>query len=361
MSREQKIADIRQKWGKRLLILAHHYQRDEIVAVSDLQGDSFQLSKLASENEDAEAILFCGVHFMAETADILVNNPAKLAKRDGKRIPVLIPDPTAGCGLADMADIDQLAALWQRLEKVGIAEEVTPVTYVNSAASLKDFCGTRGGAVCTSANAEKVVRWALDQKPRLLFAPDQYLGRNTANALGIDEQSILLLSHEDPPTDAQLAAAKVLLWPGYCPVHLNFLPEQLEAGRKKYPDAKIIVHPECPPEVVALADIAGSTSVIIREIEKSPPGSVWIAGTEQHLVERLAANFPDKTILLPEATEPPASELPFVCESMAQTRLPHVAQVLEQLDAGTPTNIITVPTDQVGGALLALERMLENS
>jgi len=356
------IAQIRDKWGEKLLILAHHYQRDEIVEVADLLGDSFQLSKMAAENEEAEAIVFCGVHFMAETADILVNNPARLEKRNGKRVPVIIPDATAGCALADMADIEQLNALWKRLERLGIAEEITPVTYINSAASLKSFCGVRGGAVCTSSNAEKVVRWALEKKPRLLFAPDQYLGRNTADALDIPPEEILLLptDAQNEVKDEQLMRAKVLLWPGYCPVHLDVQPEQLLASRKKYPNAWVIVHPECTPQVVAIAEMAGSTSVIIEQIAESPAGSVWMVGTERHLVERLAARFPGKTILLPES--PPQSEnpQPFVCETMAQTRLSHLEKALTDLDEGNPSNVITVADEEVSGALLALERMLQN-
>ncbi len=263
----RRIEALREQLGKELLILGHHYQQDEVIALSDLRGDSYQLSKLAAEHTQCRAIVFCGVHFMAETADVLANQPERMAQRGGQRIPVVLPDLSAGCSMADMARIEQVEACWAELATVIDVDDVMPVTYVNSAASLKAFCGRRGGIVCTSANAAAVLQWAFARRRRVLFFPDQHLGRNTALAMGVAAEQMPVW---DPREDAlggntrqAIADSRVVLWKGHCSVHQLFLPAHVDQFRQRHPGIKILVHPECMREVVERADFIGSTGRII--------------------------------------------------------------------------------------------------
>ena len=352
-----RIAQVRETLGEKLLILAHHYQRDEIVAQSDLRGDSFKLSKLAAENTVCEAIVFCGVHFMAETADILANQASHVASRGG-RIPVILPDPTAGCTLADMAVIDEVEAAWHELGQSIDTSEITPITYVNSAASLKAFCGRHGGAVCTSSNAEKVLSWAFSERPRVLFFPDQHLGRNTAKRMGIPIDEMMLWNPRETPlgghTPEQAERTKVFLWKGWCDVHQKFSPEHVEAIRALQPGVRVIVHPECQMSVVDAADDSGSTAKIIEVVEASPAGSVWAVGTERRLVERLAAANPDKEVLV-------LADVDCLCPSMSQIELPHLAWALENLADGKPSGVIEVEQSDATDSLKSLQKMLDVS
>ena len=352
----RRIQAVRDQLGPKLVILGHHYQQDEVIALSDLRGDSFQLSKLAAANETCEAIVFCGVHFMAETADILANRPERLTQRDGRRIPVVLPDLEAGCSMADMADEDQVEACWEQLGEVIDTNEVTPVTYVNSSAALKAFCGRHGGIVCTSSNARTVLDWAMAQRPRVLFFPDQHLGRNTALAMGISPEAMPLWNPAAETlggnTPEQIRNGKVYLWQGYCSVHQMFQPEHIERFRKEIPDAKIIVHPECMREVVDRADLSGSTGKILNEVEAAPAGSKWVIGTELHLVNRLKQEHPEQEIHF-------LGPIVCLCSTMARIDLPNLCRAVENLAAGTPLNIIRVDDDTARDALTALERMLE--
>jgi len=353
---QARIQAVRTQMGDRLLILGHHYQQDEVIALSDLRGDSYQLSKLAAESRDCRAIAFCGVHFMAETADILVNRPERLDERDGLRVPVVLPDMAAGCSMADMAMLDQVEDCWAQLGEVIDTEDVTPVTYINSAASLKAFCGRHGGIVCTSSNAAAVLDWAFARTGRVLFFPDQHLGRNTAKAMGVPLDAMPVW---DPyaeefggSTEAQLLASKVLLWKGHCSVHQMFRPEHVAAFRQKYPDVKILVHPECTMEVVDLAEISGSTGAIIRAVEAAPPGARWAIGTELHLVNRLKQEHPEQQISF-------LSPVLCMCATMYRIDLAHLCWSLENLAAGTPVNVIEVDPETAHWSLVALERMLK--
>ena len=280
----ERIAAVRAKLGPELVILGHHYQQDEVIAQSDLRGDSYKLSQLAAENEQCRWIVFCGVHFMAETADILANRPEQLAARDGRRVDVVLPDMAAGCSMADMAEIDQVEAAWDELGEVIELDDITPVTYINSAASLKAFCGKHGGIVCTSSNAKAVLQWALARTRRVLFFPDQHLGRNTARKLGIGLEAMPVWNpfadEFGGNTEQQLKDSKVLLWQGHCSVHQMFRTEHVDMFRDKYPGIKILVHPECPMEVFDMADEYGSTGAIIQAVEQAPNGSKWAIGTE---------------------------------------------------------------------------------
>jgi len=351
-----RIQAVRQRMGPELLILGHHYQRDDVIALTDLRGDSYQLSKQAAENQQCRAIIFCGVHFMAETADILVNRPERLAQRGGVRVPVVLPDLEAGCSLADMARLDQVETCWAELGELFGPEQVMPVTYVNSAADLKAFCGRHGGIVCTSANARPVLEWAFARRPKVLFFPDQHLGRNTALRMGLRTEEMAVwnpqagrLGGNEPD---RLRQARLILWKGFCCVHQAFLPEHVMEFRRLYPGIKVVVHPECMKEVVALADEVGSTSRIIRLVEESPPGTRWAIGTEIHLVNRLAQEHPEQQIYF---------LAPFVrmCRTMYRIDLPHLCWAAENLADGTPVNVIRVPDPIAQDALLALERMLQ--
>lgn len=352
----RRIQKVREEMGPRLLILGHHYQQDEVIALSDLRGDSYKLSELAAADERCEAIAFCGVHFMAETADILANRPQRLAARQGHRVAVVLPDLAAGCSLADLADIDQVEDCWEQLGEVIDVEDVMPITYVNSAATLKAFCGRHGGIVCTSANAEAALRWAFARRRRVLFFPDQHLGRNTARAMGIPLAEMPVWDPADDElggnTEEALRHSRVLLWKGHCSVHQMFRPEHVEHFRQRCPGVKILVHPECMMEVVDEADVVGSTGKIIRAVEESPPGTTWAIGTELHLVHRLKQEHPEQQIHF-------LSPLVCMCATMFRIDLPHLCWSLENLAAGTPVNVIRVEEQTARWALVALERMLD--
>ena len=338
-----RVAGLKAALGDQLVILGHHYQRDEVIAFADYQGDSLQLARDASQT-DARFIVFCGVHFMAETAAIL-------SKPDQH---VVSPDPSAGCCLADAASLDEVEAAWDLLgAAVGDADaEFTPVTYVNSAADLKAFCGQHGGLVCTSSNAEKALRWALGRHPRTFFFPDQHLGRNTARRLGIGLEEMLLWNIHYPPDPAAIRAARVILWPGACNVHQRFRPEHVQAVRQLFPGIQVLVHPECKMEVVDLADDVGSTSYIIRQVEAAAPGAQWAIGTESRLVERLQHRHPEQRVVS-------LADVPPFCRTMAQITLWNLGQVLAALGRGEIANEITVDPETTRHARMALQRMLD--
>jgi quinolinate synthase len=342
---EKRIVLAKEKLGDSLLILGHHYQQDEVIRFADLRGDSFKLSKLAAESTTCRYIVFCGVHFMAETADILSR----------QEVQVYLPDLAAGCSMADMADLDSVEAAWRDLAEVIDVDDLMPVTYVNSSADLKAFCGRHGGIVCTSSNARAVLDWAFARRKRVLFFPDQHLGRNTARRMGIELGEMALWDPREPSggnAPEQLVSSRVVLWKGHCSVHQMFKANHIEQFRRRFPDCKILVHPECMLHVVDAADLVGSTEFIIKTIEKAPPGSTWGVGTELHLVNRLAQEHPDKCIHF-------LSPMVCMCATMFRIDMPHLAWCLENLDRGTPVNRIKVPTETAQWAKLALERMLE--
>jgi quinolinate synthase len=350
-----RIQAVRDAMGPSLLILGHHYQQDEVIALSDLRGDSYQLSQMAAQSRDCRAIAFCGVHFMAETADILANTPERLAERGGERVPVVLPDMAAGCSMADMAAREQVDGCWEELAEVIDTEDITPVTYINSAASLKAFCGRHGGIVCTSSNARAVLEWAFQRTKRVLFFPDQHLGRNTAKAMGVplDQMPVWDPGQElGGNTEEALRGSKVLLWKGHCSVHQMFRPEHIAQLREKHPGIKVLVHPECTMEVVDLADVKGSTGKIIREVESAPAGTKWAIGTELHLVNRLKQEHPEQEIHF-------LSPVVCMCATMYRIDLAHLCWSLENLQAGTPVNVIEVDPETTRWALVALARMLE--
>ncbi|MCC7083503.1 MAG: quinolinate synthase NadA [Pirellulales bacterium] len=354
----RRIGAVRAQMGSRLLILGHHYQQDEVIALSDLQGDSYQLSRMAADNRDCRNIAFCGVHFMAETADIVANRPEKLTERNGERVTVILPDIAAGCSMADMAAIDQVECCWEELGEVIDTDDITPVTYINSGAALKAFCGRHGGIVCTSSNAAAVLKWAFDRTSRVLFFPDQHLGRNTAKATGIPLSQISVWNpHASELGGNTVEAVKhstVLLWQGHCSVHAMFRPEHVDAFRAKYPGIKVLVHPECAMEVVDLSDVNGSTSKIIKTVEAAEPGTKWAIGTELHLVNRLKHRHPEQDIHF-------LSPVVCMCATMYRIDLAHLCWSLENLAAGTPVNVIEVEPETAHHALVALERMLSVS
>jgi len=351
-----RIEKVRAEMGPRLLILGHHYQRDEVVGLSDLRGDSYQLSEQAATSADCESIVFCGVHFMAETADVLANRPERLAQRAGRRIPVILPDLGAGCSLADMAEIDQVEDCWEQLGEVIDTDDLMPITYVNSAASLKAFCGRRGGIVCTSANAGKALEWAFARRGRVLFFPDQHLGRNTARTMGIPLAEMCVWNPRDRElgglAEETVRRSRVILWRGHCSVHQMFLAQHVEQFREKYPGIKILVHPECMMEVVDRADEVGSTGKIIRAVREAPPGTRWAVGTELHLVQRLKHEHPEQEIHF-------LSPVVCMCATMYRIDLAHLCWSVENLAAGTPVNVIEVEPETARWALEALKRMLE--
>jgi quinolinate synthase len=343
---QSRILAAKAELGDELVILGHHYQRDDVLQFADLRGDSLQLARGAASCQQARYIVFCGVHFMAETAAILAQ-PEQT---------VLLPDLEAGCFLADMADPPTVEQAWAQLaQTMDVEREVMPITYVNSSAELKAFCGQYGGAVCTSSNAQAVLKWALDQRPRALFFPDQHLGRNTAKGMGVPLDEMLLWDPRSPwgghDPDA-LRRARVFLWRGWCNVHQRFLPEHVTGWRERVPDIRIIVHPECTMQVVDMADEVGSTSRIIRRVEESPPGTKWAIGTEANLVNRLKNEHPDKFV----ASLSPA---PTYCRTMNLITPEKVARVLEGITGGELVNPVTVPTRVAHLARLALQRMLE--
>jgi quinolinate synthase len=350
----QRIREAKQKLGSRLLILGHHYQQDEVIEHADLRGDSLQLSQMAAER-DCDYIVFCGVHFMAETADIVANRPEKLAARNGKRVIVVLPDMAAGCSMADMAGIEQVENAWDDLGQVIDNKDITPVTYINSAASLKAFCGKHGGIVCTSSNAEQVIRWAFERTSRVFFFPDQHLGRNTSLKMGITNDQMPVWdpyaeSNGGNSADA-IRNSKVVLWKGHCSVHQMFRKEHVDAFRQRIPGIKILVHPECPQEVNDIADLSGSTGYIIRTVKSAPAGSKWAIGTELHLVNRLKKEHPEQEIHF-------LSPVMCMCATMYRIDLAHLCWSLENLVAGVPVNVIEVDPDTSRWSLVALERML---
>lgn len=351
-----RIQTVRQRLGAELLILGHHYQQDEVIALSDLRGDSYQLSQQAAASRACRWIVFCGVHFMAETADILANRPEKLVERGGERVGVILPDLAAGCSMADMAAIEQVEAAWDDLGTVIDTGELIPVTYINSAASLKAFCGRHGGIVCTSSNARAVLEWAFRRGRRVFFFPDQHLGRNTALGMGI---SIHQMPVWDPFAgdlgglrEPAVEESRVILWKGHCSVHQMFRPEHVQQFRQRFPGIRILVHPECPREVNDLADISGSTSKIIETVAASPPGTRWAIGTELHLVNRLKKEHPEQEIHF-------LSPVVCMCATMYRIDLAHLCWSVERLGAGTPVNRIEVDEETARWSLVALSRMLE--
>ncbi|MGB5947604.1 quinolinate synthase NadA [Paenisporosarcina sp.] len=337
----QRALNAKKLLGERLYILGHHYQKDEVITYADVTGDSLQLSQIASK-QTADYIIFCGVHFMAETADILTTpNQA-----------VILPDMRAGCSMADMANIDQTERAWIELQK-HFGDTIVPLTYVNSTAAIKAFVGRNGGATVTSSNAEEMVEWALTQKQRMLFLPDQHLGRNTAVKLGIPLEQMAIWDPIKQKLELQCALedVRVILWKGHCSVHMNFLPKHVENLRDKEPDRQILVHPECTYEVVNASDFAGSTKYIIDMIAASEVGSKWAIGTEMNLVNRLIATYPDRDIV---------SLNPFMCPCLTMNRidLPHLTWALEELVEGRVINQIVVDDKTSVEAKMALEKML---
>ena len=342
-SMDERNARAKVELGERVVILGHHYQRDEVVKFADFTGDSLKLCQLAAQSQ-AEFIVFCGVHFMAESADVL-RQPYQQ---------VILPDLNAGCSMADMADIGQVEACWNELAEAGI-ERVVPVTYMNSTAAIKAFTGQQGGAICTSSNAASVLQWAFGQGERVLFLPDEHLGRNMAYRMGISLEEMVVwdpfekLGGVDP--DA-LRKAKMILWKGYCSVHQRFRPEHVERVRSEHPGIQVIAHPECQFEVCELADEIGSTEKIRKAVGASPAGSQWAIGTEIHLVNRLAAEHPDKTVV-------PLDPSVCVCTTMFRITPNHLCWVLENLVGGQVVNRISVDDDTRHWATVALQRMLE--
>ena len=351
-----RIAAGRALLGKKLLILGHHYQQDDVIEHSDLRGDSYQLSQLAASSSECRTIIFCGVHFMAETADILANRPEKLAERNGERVSVILPDLAAGCSMADMAAIRQVEAAWDQLGEVIDTEKLIPVTYINSAATLKAFCGRHGGIVCTSSNAAAVIEWAFKRGNRVFFFPDQHLGRNTSLKMGItnDEMPVWDPYADDlgGNTEEAIKGSRVVLWKGHCSVHQMFRAEHVHQFRERHPGIRILVHPECPQEVNDLADISGSTSKIMKTVEAAPAGTKWAIGTELHLVNRLKKDHPDQEIHF-------LSPVVCMCATMYRIDLAHLAWSIENLIAGSVVNEIQVDPEIARYSMIALERMLE--
>ena len=347
----ERIAAAKAALGDRLLILGHHYQRDDVMRWADARGDSFGLSRIAADRKDAELIVFCGVHFMAESADILTADHQQ----------VCLPDLNAGCSMADMADLDSVEEAWDSLAAVTDVERIVPVTYMNSSALLKAFVGRHGGAVCTSSNARAVLTWALSgggpdgpRGDKVLFFPDQHLGRNTGFQLGYGAEDMRVWNprlEAGGLADVDVKAARLLLWKGHCSVHQRFRPEHVAAFREQHPDGIVLVHPECAHEVAELADEVGSTDHIIRAVAAAPPGSVIGVATEIHLVKRLDDESPDKTVVCLDPVVCP-------CSTMSRIDAPHLAWVLEGLVEGTVRNRITVDDETARWARVALERML---
>jgi len=342
---EAIIRQVKDRQGSALMILGHHYQQDEVIEFADLRGDSYKLAQMAAQNRDCRSIAFCGVHFMAETADILTPNEVR----------VILPDMAAGCSMADMADLDSVETAWAELGEVIDTEDILPVTYINSAASLKAFCGRHGGIVCTSSNARAVLDWSFQRRRRVLFFPDQHLGRNTARSMGIPLDQMPVWDPRLPlggNTQDAVEKSRVILWRGHCSVHQMFRPEHLDQFRKRYPEIRILVHPECTMKVVDAADLVGSTEFILKTVQQAPAGSKWAIGTELHLVNRLAKEHPEQEIHF-------LSPMVCMCATMYRIDVPHLAWSLANLDRGTPVNIVRVPEETKRWARVALDRMLE--
>ncbi|HKW22176.1 MAG TPA: quinolinate synthase NadA [Ktedonobacterales bacterium] len=353
---DRRIMAARAKLGTRLVILGHHYQRDEVIKYADARGDSFKLAQFAAARPEADYILFCGVHFMAESADIL----------SGPHQTVILPNPAAGCSMADMANIAEVEECWEALDALyrdevsgaeGEAQPVIPVTYMNSAANLKAFCGRNGGIVCTSSNAAQVMAWAFARGRRVLFFPDEHLGRNTALKMGIPEEQVVVwnqrLDFGGIEDDEMLMRAKVILWKGWCSTHARFTAAQIEQARRDYPGVRVLVHPECRHEVVAAADMNGSTEYIVKAVEAAPAGTTWAIGTEINLVKRLAKEHPDQTIFCLDPVVCP-------CSTMYRIHPAYIAWVLEELVEGRVVNQVRVDDETARWAKVALERMLAN-
>ena len=345
-SMDERIAEARAKLGATTILLGHHYQRDEVIRFADFTGDSYKLSKIAAET-DARYIVFCGVHFMAESADVL--------GRDGQQ--VILPDLNAGCSMADMAEISQVEACWEALQRLGLAEDTIPLTYMNSAAAIKAFCGERRGLVCTSSNARAAFDWAFARGKRILFLPDQHLGRNTGFAMGIPLEEMAVWDPwglQGGQTKPALAGSRLILWKGHCAVHQRFLPSHVDQVRAKYPGIQVIVHPECRWEVCQKADALGSTERLIALVENAPKGSMFAIGTEIHLVNRLARRFADegKRIITLDDTG-------CLCTTMYRISPQHLAWALENLVEGRVVNRIQVRPEIKHWAKVALDRMLE--
>jgi quinolinate synthase len=335
----------RKALGERAMVLGHHYQRDEVIQFADITGDSFKLAQAAADRRDAEYIIFCGVHFMAESADILTSSTQN----------VILPDLAAGCSMADMAAANQVDEAWRSLEKLGQSKRTIPITYMNSSAAIKAFTGANGGAICTSSNAERAMRWAFEQGEKVFFLPDQHLGRNTAVLkLGLKLEDCVLWNPWKPQgglTDSEIKGAKVILWRGHCSVHGRFSLGNVEEVRAKVPGVKVLVHPECQHDVVKSADVVGSTEMIIKTVADSPAGSIWAVGTELNLVKRLATSNPDKKVLFLDKTI-------CYCSTMNRIDLPHLVWAMESLAAGKVVNQIKVADGIARDAKVALERML---
>jgi quinolinate synthase len=370
----QAILERKRVLGSRLVILGHHYQQDEVIRFADFTGDSLKLSQIGAQQKDAEFIVFCGVHFMAESADILTDD----------RVKVILPDLSAGCSMADMADIEQVEEAWDfltdtcpepcpelRRARRDCGVTVIPITYVNSAASIKAFCGGHGGACCTSSNARKVLEWAFTQGDKVMFLPDQHLGRNTAYAMGIPLDRMVIYDPKLPhgglsapirtpsasagpkPDRRNVRDAKVILWKGHCSVHGLFTEAQCDEIRRLDPECKILVHPECKWEVVQKADLAGSTEFIIRTVREAPPGSKWAIGTEIHLINRLVHEHPEQSIRS-------LAGIQCLCTTMYRIDMKHLLWTLDELVAGRVVNQIQVDPQTKRLALVALQRMLAN-
>lgn len=331
--------------GDRALVLGHHYQRDEVIEFADVTGDSFKLAQAAAAQSSAEYIIFCGVHFMAESADILTSATQK----------VILPDLAAGCSMADMATANQVQQCWKELSELGVSDQTIPVTYMNSSAAIKSFTGEHGGTICTSSNAKKTMEWAFSQGEKILFLPDQHLGRNTAVlSLDLDLEDCVLWNPWKPMgglTPDEIKSAKVILWRGHCSVHGRFTVESVNEVRKQVPGIKVLVHPECQHDVVSAADVVGSTEMIIKTVDQSPAGSAWAIGTELNLVSRLAKAHPDKQIIFLDKTV-------CYCSTMNRIDLPHLVWAMESLVEGRVVNQIRVAPEVAHYSKLALERML---
>lgn len=341
----QRAISARKALGDRALVLGHHYQRDEVIAFADVTGDSFKLAQAAAQQSSAEYIIFCGVHFMAESADILTSGSQK----------VILPDLAAGCSMADMATANQVQKCWEELTQIGVAPVTIPVTYMNSSAAIKSFTGEHGGTICTSSNAQKTMEWAFTQGEKILFLPDQHLGRNTAVlSLGLTLDDCVIWDPWKPMgglSEDQIRKAKVLLWRGHCSVHGRFTIDSVNEIKSRVPDVKVLVHPECRNEVVSVADVVGSTEFIIKTVEQSPAGSKWAIGTELNLVSRLAKNNPGKEIYFLDKDV-------CYCSTMNRIDLPHLVWAMESLVAGHLVNQISVDEKVARYSKLALERML---
>jgi quinolinate synthase len=343
---DARIAEARATLGSSTILLGHHYQRDEVIRFADFTGDSYKLSKAAAET-DAKYIIFCGVHFMAESADVL--------GRDGQQ--VILPDLNAGCSMADMAEISQVEDCWESLERMGLADETVPITYMNSTAAIKAFCGERGGLVCTSSNAGAAFRWAFERGKRVLFLPDQHLGRNTGYAMGIPLEEMVVWDPwglQGGQTKDRITTSRVLLWKGHCSVHQRFLPSHVDQVRAKYPGIQVIVHPECRWEVCQKADALGSTERLIALVERAPSGTMFAVGTEIHLVNRMARQFAaeGKRIITLDDTG-------CLCTTMYRISPQHLAWALENLVQGNVVNRIQVRASVKKWARVALDRMLD--